>query len=150
MKQSIIISSEELRNRASAILAALPLTPVHEVVIREHKKNRSLDQNALYWEWLTIIGNALGEQKEDVAESMKDKFLVQIYERDDTDYAEMVQSLRAIWLQGMKTEAVSLRKRIVALTSTTTANVKQMTEYLGCIEMSAAELGIKLPFPEDR
>jgi hypothetical protein len=149
VKQTIVISSEELRNRAATILAALPLDPVHEVVIRVHKKNRSVDQNRLLWEWLTIIGNALGESKEDVHERYKDKFLVQIFERDDPEYAEMVQSLREIWKQGMKKEAVSLRKRIVSFTSTTTANVAQMSEYLHCIELDAASLAIKLPLPDN-
>jgi hypothetical protein len=149
VKQTIVISSEELRNRAATILAALPLDPVHEIVFRVHKKNRSLVQNGLYWEWLTIIGNALGESKEDVAERYKDKFLVQIFERDDPEYAEMVQSLREIWKQGMKKEAVSLRKRIVSFTSTTTANVAQMSEYLENIERDATSLGIRLPSPED-
>lgn len=150
MSQKIVISSEELRRRAITIVGALPLEPVQEVVIREYKRNRSAEANSLMWKWLTVIGNELGESKEDVHERYKDRFLVHIYERDDPDYAEMVQSLRAIWQKGMKVEAMALRKRVVALTSTTTANVKQMSEYMRCIELSAAELAIKLPFPEDQ
>lgn len=146
MKSTIIISSEELRDRAVAIIAALPLTPVHEVVIRDHKKDRSTEQNSLYWRWLTVIGNALGESKEDVHERYKGKFLTHIYERDDIDYANMIQSLRLIYSQGMKVEAVALRKQIVALTSTTTATVPQMTEYLESIERDVSSLGIRLPY----
>ena len=145
--QRISIVSEEHRRRVQTIIAALPLAPVMEVVIRERKKDRSADQNALYWQWLTIIGNELGESKESVHERMKDSYLVQIYERDNPEYAEMVQALREVWKHGMKVEAVALRKRIVALTSTTTATTAQMGEYLNCIELSAAELAIKLPFP---
>lgn len=149
MKTTIIISSEELRRRAITIIESLPLDPISEVVIRGHKKDRSALQNSYYWLILTVIGNALGESKEDIHERYKDKYLVNIFERDDPDYAAMVQSLREVWKQGMKKEAVSLRKSIVSFTSTTTANVAQMNEYLHCIEMSAAELAIKLPFPED-
>lgn len=149
MKLSIILKSELHRETAVNAIAALPLEPVYEIIIREHKKDRSAEQNALYWKWLTVIGNELGEPKEDIAERYKDKFLVQIYERDNPEYAEMVQSLRNIWLQGMKAEAVNLRKKIVSLTSTTTANVKQMTEYLENIERDAANLSIRLPYPED-
>jgi hypothetical protein len=76
VKQSIVIISEEHRNRALEIIKALPLDPKHEVAIREKVKNRSLDQSALYWKWLTVIGNDLGESKEDVHERYKDKFLV--------------------------------------------------------------------------
>jgi hypothetical protein len=148
MKDRIIIVSEEHRKRALTILEHLPLAPVHEVVIREHVKDRSAEQNALYWKWLTVIGNELGESKEDLHERYKDKFLVNIYERDNPDYAEMIQSLRNVWRNDMKAEAVNLRKKIVALTSTTTATVKQMTEYMTCIEHDAAGLAIRLPQPE--
>jgi hypothetical protein len=148
MKQKIIITSTEFKNRAISIIEALPLDVIHDVTIREHKKDRSAEQNALYWQWLTVIGGTLGESKEDIHERYKDKFLVNIYERDDSDYAEMVQALREVWKHGMKVEAVNLRRRIVALTSTTTANVKQMTEYMENIEHDAASLAISLPHPE--
>jgi hypothetical protein len=148
MKQSITIVSEQHRNRAIEIIKALPLEPAHVVDIRERKKDRSVDQNALYWKWLTIIGNELGESKEDVHERYKDKFLVNIYERDNTDFAEMIHALREVWRQGMKVEAAGLRKHIVSLTSTTTATVKQMTEYLQNIEHDAASLAIALPHPD--
>lgn len=149
MTQKIILHTPEHCTRAMLIIKELPLLPVMEVIIREHKKDRSADQNALYWKWLSIIGNELGESKEAVHERYKDAYLVQIYERDDPDYAEMINSLRTVWKQGMKTEAVQLRKRIVALTSTTTATVKQMSEYMTEIERHAATLAIQLPHPED-
>ena len=150
MKQKIINISEEHRKRAMTILQSLPLEPHHEVIVREHKRDRSAEQNALYWQWLTIIGNELGEQKEEVAERYKDLYLVQLYERDNPEYAEMIQSLRAIYKQGMKAEAVALRKKIVSLTSTTTATVAQFGEYLESIERHAASLAIRLPLPEDQ
>ena len=149
MKQKIPIISEEHRNRVLEIIKALPLDPYHDVLIKEHGKDRTLDQNALYWKWLTIIGAELGETKEDLHEQYKDRFLVPIYERDNPEYAEMIQALRAVWKHGMKGEAVSLRKKIVALTSTTTATVRQMSEYLQDVELSAATLAIRLPHPDD-
>jgi len=145
MTQKIILITQAHKNRAIAILSAMALEPVMEVVIREHKKDRSAEQNALYWQWLTIIGNELGETKEEVHEHYKDKFLVNIYERDNADYAEMVQSLREVWKHGMKQEAIELRKKIVALTSTTTATTHQMSEYMTNIERDAAALAIRLP-----
>lgn len=149
MSHKLIIVSEEHRTRLITIIKSLALTPVQEVVIRGHKKDRSAEQNALLWKWYTIISNELGESKESTHERYKDAFLVQIYERDEPDYAEMINSLRAVWKQGMKTEAVALRKQIVALTSTTTASVKQMSEYMTEIERHAATLAIMLPRPED-
>ena len=149
MRHTLKITNEQVKARAIEIIKSLPVDPVHLLRISEYKKDRSAEQNALYWQWLTIIGNDLGESKEDCHERYKDGYLVQIYERDNPEYAEMVQALRTVWSQGMKQEAVYLRKKIVALTSTTTATVAQMGEYLSEIEKHAASLGIRLPFPED-
>jgi hypothetical protein len=149
LNQKIILLSDEHRNLALAIIKALPRVPMCEIIIQEYGKDRSKDQNALYWKWLTIIGNELGETKEDVHERYKDKFLVHIYERDNPEYAEMIQALRSVWQQGMKKEAVGLRKKIVALTSTTTASVKQMVEYMENVERDAAGLAIMLPHPDE-
>ncbi len=131
------------------MITNLPLSPVQEVITRDYKKDRSLNQNALYFKWLTIIGADLGESKETLHECYKDKFLVNIYTRDEPEYAEMIESLREVWKQGMKKEAIDLRKRIVALTSTTPATVAQMSEYMQNIDREAASLGIRLPHPDD-
>jgi hypothetical protein len=153
MKTAIILKTPELKNRAMAVISALALGEgeiIHEAVIRPYKKDRSTLQNALYWKWLTVIGAELGESKDDLHERFKEKWLVSIYERDDPDFAAMLQSLRAVYRQGMRTEALALRKRIVALTSTTTATVVQMAEYMQSVEHFAAETGIRLPFPEEQ
>jgi hypothetical protein len=151
VKHKLIINSEGVRNRAIEIIKTIPYSTsvVHEVVIQEHKKNRSLEMNALYWQWLTIIGNELGESKEECHERYKSDFLVHIYERDDPEYSATIEAIREVWRHGLKAEAAGLRKKIVSLTSTTGATVKQMSEYLHCIEMSAAKMAIRLPFPED-
>lgn len=145
--RSFILRSPEIQARAAEYMRSRPICqdkPV-EVVFRDYAASRSAQQNALMWRWLTIIGNELGESKDAVHELYKDRYLVSIYERDNPEYAEMVQALRAVWQQGMKKEALDLRKRIVALTSTTTATVKQMSEYMNEIERDAVQLGIRLP-----
>lgn len=149
MKQVFVITSDAIAERVIDAINKLDRSIPYEVTIKEYKRNRSLEQSALYWQWLTIIGNHLGESKEDIHERYKDVFLVNIYERDNPDYAEMIQSLREVWRAGMKDEAVSLRKRIVALTSTTTATTRQLSEYMDNIERDAATLSIRLPHPED-
>jgi hypothetical protein len=55
MKQRIILTSEQLKNRAVEIIRALPTTPIFEVEIREHKTTRSLESNAKMWATLTDI-----------------------------------------------------------------------------------------------
>lgn len=55
MKQRIIITTEEHRHRAFEALSQLPLSPVHEISIKEHKSTRNLEQNARMWAMLTDI-----------------------------------------------------------------------------------------------
>lgn len=148
MKHSILIISEETRARAIEIIRNLPLEPVHEVNIKVHKKDLSAEQRALYWVWLTTIGNELGESKDCLHLRYKDAFLVSIYERDKPEYAEMMQSLRDVWRKGAKGEAISLRGKIVALTSIMDADTKQMAEYMTEIERHAAGMAIRLPVLE--
>jgi hypothetical protein len=38
-----------------AVIEEMPLEPIHEVIIREHKSKRTLDQNAKMWAMLTDI-----------------------------------------------------------------------------------------------
>ncbi len=149
MKTRLILTSEEIRKRAILIVGGLPLDPVHEIEIREKKKDISANQRALYWKWLTIIGLELGETKEELHERYKDRFLTVIYERDDPDYAEMLETLRTVYREGMRDEALSLRRKVITLTSITTATTKQMSELMTDIEHEATSLGISLPHPDD-
>lgn len=147
MKTKLTITDKASRTAAIRLIESLPFEPVHSVDIQEYKRNRSLEANALYWKWLTVIGNELGESKDELHEDYKNRWLVSIFERDNPEYAEMIQSLRNVYRQGMHKEALALRKRIVALTSTTDCNTAQMSEYMTQIERHAASLNIRLPHP---
>lgn len=149
MKHTLKINSEEVRARAVVILQSLPLDPVHELRIDEFKRNRSAEQHRTLWMWYTVIASELGDSKESIHEIMKGKFLCNIYERDNKEYSEMLQTIRSVYREGMRDEALDLHKKIISLTSTTTASVKQMSEYMEAISHHAASLGIKLPYPED-
>jgi hypothetical protein len=150
MKHTVIISSEELRNRAFEIIANLPLDPVHAVIIHEHKKERTAAQRGLYWLWITQIAGELGELKDDVHRRMKKKHLIPIYMANPlSGMTETVMAVREVYKQGMKTIANSLANKIIDLVSTNDANVKEFTEYLEQIEKEAIGLGIFLAHPED-
>lgn len=88
--------------------------------------------------------------KEEMAEECKRRFLVPIFERDDVEFGEMVESIRKIHLQeGLKNEAEAMERQVIRLVSTTAANVAQMAEYLSEIGMLASGLGIRLPALEE-
>ena len=142
MKKTITIAHPEQVKLACEIIQGLPLSPVHEVVIREHKKDRSLAQNALMWSWLTKLASEYGDSKDDRHTYYKGKFLVSIFERDDEDYAAMIASIRLIKKDGMLREYQCIKDEVIRLTSTTDASVKQMSEYLGNISHHAASIGV--------
>ncbi|OEU65359.1 MAG: hypothetical protein BA863_01785 [Desulfovibrio sp. S3730MH75] len=147
----LIVNGQQVKDRALHIVGNLDIDDPCEIVIGKHKKNRSADQNSLLWSWYTIIGAALGESKDAVHERSKEKFLVPIYTRDEPDFTEMIASVRDVYRAGMKDEATLLFRNIVKMTSTTTATVPQMTEYLQEIEAEANGFGIYLPHePEMR
>jgi len=145
MKQYLI--TEQDRTRIVDIVNRSPLGKT--VDISDYKKNRSVAQHRLYWKWNTVIGEELGESKEEVHHRNKEKMLVPIYERDDDEYAATIETVRDVYRQGMEEKAKQLFTSIVKLTSTTKATVDQMAEYLTDIEYHAASLNIRLPRPDD-
>jgi hypothetical protein len=149
MKKTIIIKGQQQKALVATILGNLPERPIHEVVIREHKKNRSANQNSLYWKWLTILSDELGHTKDELHFIYRRKYLTRIFIRDDKGYADMAESLTFILDSGYADCAEDIRDQVIRLTSTTQCNTAQMTEYMTDIERAAADLGIGLPHPED-
>ncbi len=119
-----------------------------EVLIKELKLDRSLEQNALYWKWLSVIAAETGHSKEEMAEIYKGKFLIAIFARDDPEYAEMAHAIKQVKQQSPK-DYQAIRTQVIKMTSTTKCNVTQMREYLNLIDRHAGtELNIRLPLPE--
>lgn len=104
----------------------LPEGKPYTVEIKVKRKQRSTDQNRLYWMWLKCIMNETGEHKDRLHEFFKLHFLGQ-----DEHY-------------------VFDRWQVVVPRSTTELDTKQMSDYLERVQQFAAtELGIVLPNPED-
>lgn len=151
MKRRIFtIRSKEVIKTLASFLESLPDNPIIEVIVQEEKKDRTVAQNRLYRLWGGEISEELGWSRKAVYEYLRRNYLCQIYERDDQGYAEMVNSIRKVYLIGMKDRATKMHDYIVERTSTADATLKQFMEYLKEIERYAAENGIPLTFPEDR
>ena len=58
-KKTFIIRSDSIIDRLTAFLKSQPKKPFIEVIVQEYKKDRSLEQNQLYWRWITVISNEL-------------------------------------------------------------------------------------------
>lgn len=144
MNQKITITTDQHKARAKMIIDALPVDEPHQVAIRPHKRNRSADQNAYMWLIETIMGESIGLTKDAMHELHKQEFLAPIFIRDDPGYAEMYFSVEAT----PEPHKTALKRWVINKTSTTQANVAQMSEFIDSIKQQAAELGIRLPHHE--
>lgn len=98
-----------------------------DVVVRKHVKSVSDPQRKLYWSCVTILGNELGYDKDEMHDALREKFLP----------VEEVEILGVI------------RKRLTS-TSARDFGVSRMSAYIDDIyRFAAQELGILLPHPED-
>ena len=114
--------------RVGALVAGLsPDSGPWEVVIKKWRKQRTLSQNALYWKWLEIIGGEVGEDKDELHDIFREKFLPW----------EIV-------------EVCGVKKKRLTRTSDPDFVTNHMAAYMTHIERFAnTELGILLPHPED-
>ncbi len=148
-KKTFVIRSPEVISRLSAYLKAQPQEPLLEVVVALHHKNRTLAQNSTMWLWITVIADEWGWEKNEVHKYFKKEHLVKIYERDEEGYAMMLESVRKVHRLGMVDVARTQFAYILKNTSTTSADVKQFTEYLKDIEKEMIGKGFPLPHPSD-
>lgn len=96
----------------------------YTVSIARKRETRSMQQNSLLWMWYKCIEDSTGQDKMDIHDYYKSKFL---------------------------TRQVNINGRWVNATgSTTKLTITQMSEYLEKVKADAAtEMGIILPSPED-
>jgi hypothetical protein len=150
IRQTFVLRDVQIAENACRFISSLPHKPLHEIIVRPHKKDRTVAQNSLMWLWFTHLAGELGETKDEIHYRYKKQYLVHIYERDNPDYAAMVEAVRKVYREGDKETAEHLHDGIVKLTSTRDANVEQFTEYLTDIDRDALDKHISLPRPEDR
>ena len=124
MLLKILIPSD--KTKVIDYINRLPETKQYVVEVKLKRNRRSVDQNSLYWCWLSCIMDETGEHKDDLHEYFKQHFL------------------------GVDERFVFNKYQVVVTKSTTKLDTKQMTDYLERIQQFAsAELGIILPNPED-
>jgi hypothetical protein len=103
----------------------LDIKKLYTVEILEKKFNRSISQNSLMWLWLTCIEFETGNDRNELHDIFKKKWLIP----------------KVAHLYGEKIERYT----------TTDLNTTEFKHYLDKIQIFASsELGIKLPDPEDK
>lgn len=128
---------------AFQLLKDIDLDGSKEVVIRDYKSKRSLEQNALYWRWLEAISDQTGYTIDEIHEHYKSKYMLQIY------LAGTVNKKQEIWVGAYDAAREDgtdvLMQRVMQLLSTTWANTEQFKKYMDRIEQSCIQNELHLP-----
>ena len=120
------VSSKADKQAVLAYLDKIVEGKAYDVTIVRHKERRTVDQNRLLWLWINCISDETGQDKNDLHEYFKQKYL-----GFDTRTMFGVQVYKSV--------------------STSSLDTKQFTQYLEHIRSFAStELGIELPNPEDQ
>lgn len=147
-KRSFVIHSDGSRALAAKLIADLDMSIHWSFELKPYKRNRSLEQNNLYFAWLKVIADAMGyASTEDIHEEMKAKFLVPILEREDKDFQDDLQLYREMYQRGEKDRALKAKDRLFKRASTTWLSTSQFSEMMNAVEEFAAGYGIVLPQP---
>ena len=118
------LTTEIDRAAVIAFIQRLDLKKLFTVEVIEKKSTRTISQNALYWLWVSCISFETGNDKDDLHEYFKRKFITP----------------REIRLMGDLFETYS----------TTNLNTLEFKHFLDGVQIFASsELGITLPNPED-
>ncbi len=127
MPQTLTIANEQSRRRAAEHVAGLSVDGKRwEVTVKRWRKKRTLNQNALYWKWITEVvdhvSDYTGYEKDEVANHCKQEFLPP----------------KIIAIDGKRSH----------YRTTTNLSTKEMAEYMDRIyRWASQELGLVLPSP---
>ena len=148
MKHVIHVNSNQSHSKVHGLIDTLFNDQKEFIVtITPPSKDISPQQRGLYWEWMTIIGKEIGDDKEYYHAEFKKMFLVNIYRRDNEEYSKMVDAWIAIKANSDSRHATIVGQWILNNTSITKANTRQMTEYMESIKKyCATHLAIELPY----
>ena len=119
------LSTETDRDMVIGYIKRLDISKLHTVEVLKKNANRSISQNSLYWLWLACISHETGNERQDLHEFFKTKY--------------MVPEVKNVF--GIN----------VDIRTTTDKNTTQFKYYLDKVQIFAStELSITLPLPEDK
>jgi hypothetical protein len=151
----IVLDTQRSKENCSKFITELDTSEKKTVTIRDYKLKRSVAQNRLYRGWMsdasqTDINEFAGWTPHEWHIEMKRMFLMPMYEETYDDIAELLETIREVWRQGMKQKAQDLVDFILgkttpeAIITTKRATVEQFTEYLTHVEQFCHGHGVLL------
>jgi len=142
VKETFHLASERVSKRLTEIITTLPKDGTLDVVIQDHKDDRSLSQLRLKWLWMTEFGAHYGETKERSNQIYKWKCMRPILIRDDKTGVMADLFNRAA-------ESPAMAKKFCDLIHTDEMDMGQMAESLTEFDNWAGRNGIVLTHPDD-
>jgi hypothetical protein len=118
------LTSEVDREMVISQIKRLDLKKNYTVDITQKNPHRTISQNALYWLWLTCISFETGNDKDDLHDILKKKYL-------EPKEVKMFGENHLIW-------------------TTTDNDTVKFKNYLDKIQIFASQEGIILPDPETK
>ncbi|MDR1097833.1 MAG: recombination protein NinB [Tannerella sp.] len=113
------------KTKVNNYINRLPDGKRYTVEVKLKRENRSIDQNRLYWLWISCISEETGNDRDTLHELFKQMYL------------------------GSE-ERIALNCQVAIRRSTSRLDTKEFTDYLNRIQQFVnTELGIILPNPED-
>jgi len=144
MNKTITLTNEAAKKRAKLIIDSIPPeAPPHEVIIREHKRSRSADQNALSHAWYAQVSRKEGEYLPgEIKRLCKYHFGLPILRADDAEFNHVCNVAIDVLAYEDKIKAMEYLPVTSRMTTT------QLSEYLKCIQKHYAGR-VCLEFPGD-
>jgi hypothetical protein len=120
-------------------------------ILTGSKDSLSDSQRRLYWAWMTDMSKTkvesiAGRTKEDWHWEMKERYLIPIFIRDDSEFAEMYYVYKGIIERLALTikSAQTIKEKFLGDLSITDATPQQAIEYLNDIEQFCHSQGVML------
>ena len=132
MKLTLTISNPQIAARAVEVVRGLTFDPLHEVIIRPLKDNRSLRQNRTFHGWMNFVSQQIAETsgKFYPAKAWKEYF------------KDMFLGMEVIEVHG---------KQISRARKTSELDVKDMAEFMTLVDRyCVTEFHIYVPLPTDQ
>lgn len=125
MMPSHFLNNEIRRSEIIGTIQNLDLSRPWIIEVKRYRKNRTLGQNALFHKWLSMIAEETGNDKDDIKEYYREKFIP-------------------------KTTRTIAGEVVLVNRSTSSLNTAEMAALMEKIHAHAATFfSIALPFPGD-
>lgn len=142
MKQNFHLVSERVCQRIIEVIPELPKDGSLDIVVQDHKDDRTLAQLRLKWMWAGEYGSQHGITKDDANRQFKWRHCRPILIRDDETGAYKALFDRA-------EEDPIVARHFIDMIHSSDMSVKQFSEALTEWDHWAGSKGIIFPHPED-